>query len=99
MGILLGNIQISAMISMAEFNPTVFGDLTGLNNLIAMLTHILVNRKFYTIFTMLFGAGIVLMSQSLKSRGDKPFKRHYPRMFWLFVIGSANHYLFTRGSG
>lgn len=97
MGILFGNIQISSMIEIAEFNPAAFGDLNGINYLIAMLTHILVNRKFYTIFTMLFGAGIVLMADRIESRNQKPFKRHYPRMFWLFIIGSMNHYLFTRG--
>ena len=67
MGILFANIQISAMIKIAEFNPTAFGDLTGINYLVAMLTHILVNRKFYTIFTMLFGAGIVLMTERIES--------------------------------
>jgi uncharacterized protein len=97
MGILFANIQISSMIKIAEFNPSAFGDLTGVNYLVAMLTHILVNRKFYTIFTMLFGAGIVLMTERIESRNKKPWVRHYPRMFWLFVIGSVNTYLFTRG--
>ncbi len=93
LGILVANIQIFAMIKTAEFNPTAFGDLTGLNYVIAMLTQVLVNRKFYTLFTMLFGAGIVLMTQRIEERGGKPAKRHYLRMFWLFVIGSLNVYL------
>ena len=97
MGILLANIQMSAMIKIAEFNPTAFGDLTGINYVIAMLTKVLVSRKFVTIFTMLFGAGIVLMSERMEARGLKPAKRHYPRMFWLFVIGSLSFYLFSPG--
>jgi len=95
MGILLANIQIFSMIPVAEFNPTAFGDLTGINYVIGMLTNILVCRKFWTIFTMLFGAGIVLMSERIEARGLKPAVRHYPRMFWLFVIGSLNFYLFS----
>jgi uncharacterized protein len=97
MGILVANIQIFAMIKIAEFNPTAFGDLTGVNYVIAMLTNILVNRKFWTLFTMLFGAGIVLMTEKIESKGGKPTKRHFSRMIWLFVIGSLNFYLFAPG--
>jgi len=95
MGVLAANIQIFSMIKAAEFNPTAFGDMTGINYVIAMLTHILVCRKFWTIFTMLFGAGIVLMTEKIESRGGNPAKRHYPRMIWLFVIGSAYVYIFA----
>ena len=97
MGILAANIQISSMIQLAEVNPTAYGDLTGLNYVVAMLTHILVTRKFWAIFNMLFGAGIVMMSENILSKGGNPAIRHYPRMFWLFVIGSIHHYLFYPG--
>jgi len=97
LGILAANIQITAMIKIAEFNPTAYGDMTGLNYVVAMLTNILVCRKFWTIFTMLFGAGIVMMSENILSKGGKPAIRHYPRMFWLFVIGSIHFYLFGPG--
>ncbi len=97
MGILVANIQIFAMIKIAEFNPSAYGDMTGLNYIIAMLGNILVSRKFMTIFTMLFGAGVILMTERLEAKGEKPAKRHFPRMFWLFVIGSLNTYIFSPG--
>ena len=97
LGILAANIQISSMISVAEFNPTAYGDMTGLNYVVAMLTNILVCRKFWTIFTMLFGAGIVMMSENILSKGGKPAIRHYPRMVWLFVIAAFHSYLFGAG--
>ena len=62
LGILVVNMQGFAMISAAYFNPTAYGDLTGANGLVWLITHVFCDQKFMTIFSMLFGAGIVLMS-------------------------------------
>jgi len=51
------------------------------------LSHLLADSKFMTIFSLLFGAGIVLMSSRREAAGRSTAGVHYRRMFWLIVIG------------
>ena len=55
LGILIMNIQGFSMPWAAYFNPTVYGDLTGANRWVWVLSHILADQKFMTIFSLLFG--------------------------------------------
>lgn len=97
LGILLVNIQDFSMVFAAYLNPTAFGDLTGLNRWAWMLTHVLGDQKFMTIFSLLFGAGIFLVTSKAESKGLPPAGLHYRRIFWLFVIGLMHAYLLWRG--
>ncbi len=97
LGILVMNIQSFSMISIAYFNPTAFGDLQGANYLVWFLSHVLADQKFMTIFSMLFGAGIVLMWQRAEAVGRKATGLHYRRMFWLLVFGLMHAYLIWAG--
>ena len=97
LGILIMNIQSFSMIGAAYMNPTAFGDLTGINKIVWILSHILADTKFMTIFTILFGAGIVLFTERVESKGFKPAGYHYRRAFWLLVIGLVHAYLFWYG--
>ncbi|MCP5102313.1 MAG: DUF418 domain-containing protein [bacterium] len=96
-GILAVNIYLFGMIFMALLNPTAFGDLSGLNYVAAMLTYIFAQQKFMTLFSLLFGAGILLMARKIEEKGVKPATRHYLRMLWLFVIGMMHAYLLWYG--
>jgi len=96
-GVLAVNIQCFAMIFPALFNPTCFGDLTGLNYWVAALTHILVSSKFITLFSLLFGAGILLMTRNIEKKGRKSAGKHYRRMMWLIIIGLIHAYLLWYG--
>ena len=60
LGILLVNIQHFSMPAGAVRNPTLYGDLGGANGWVFALTFTLVLQKFMPIFSMLFGAGILL---------------------------------------
>ena len=62
LGILVMNIQSFSMIEAAYSNPTAYGNLESANYLVWLLSHVLADQKFMTIFAMLFGAGIVLMT-------------------------------------
>ncbi len=62
LGILIMNIQSFSMVGAAYLNPTAFGDFTGINKWTWLLSHVFADNKFMTIFSMLFGAGIILMS-------------------------------------
>lgn len=97
LGILVMNIQAFSMIFAAYMNPHAYGDLTGSNYLVWLLSHVLADRKFMTIFSMLFGAGIVLMT----GRGEKTTGYsaglHYRRMAFLLIFGLVHAYLIWEG--
>ena len=97
LGILLMNIQSFAMPFAAYFNPTAFGDLTGLNSMVWSFSHVMADSKFMAIFSMLYGAGIILITSKLEEKGQSSAGLHYKRTFWLLVIGLAHAYLLWYG--
>lgn len=97
LGILIMNIQSFSMISAAYINPTAFGDLTGINKATWIISHFLADQKFMAIFSMLFGAGIILFSDYAESRGYLPTRFYYRRLFWLFTIGLFHGYVLWHG--
>lgn len=97
LGILVMNIQSFSMPGAAYLNPSAYGDLTGINRWVWMVSHYLANMKFMTIFSILFGAGIFLFSTRIQDKGLKAGPIHYRRIFWLLVIGLAHAYLFWYG--
>ncbi len=97
LGILVMNIQGFSMPSVAYDNPTMHGDFTGLNWLVWFFSHVLTDLKMMNIFSMLFGAGIVLFTDRLVERGVKPLRIHYRRTFWLLVIGLVHAYIIWQG--
>lgn len=97
LGILLMNIQSFAMPFSAYFNPTTFGDLTGINLGVWTFSHIFADSKFMTIFSILYGAGIILITQKAEEKGNRPGRLHYSRTFWLLVIGLFHAYILWYG--
>jgi len=97
LGILLMNIGGFSMASAAYFDPTAYGDLSGANGWVWRVTHVLADLKFMAIFSMLFGAGIVLMTQRSESRGQSPTSLHYRRMLWLIIFGLLHAHLLWYG--
>lgn len=97
LGILVMNIQSFAMIGAAYMNPTAYGDLTGANYAVWYLSYLLVDLKFMTIFSMLFGAGIVVLTSRRERAGEDSAGVHYRRMAWLLVVGLAHAYLLWYG--
>ena len=96
LGILVMNIQAFAMPQASYFNPTAYGDLTGVNLYVWAAGRMLADQKFMTIFSMLFGTGIVLMAERAETRGDAR-RMHYRRMGWLLVIGLLHAHLLWSG--
>jgi uncharacterized protein len=97
LGILLINIPLFAMIEAVLFNPTAYGDFTGANFAVWLVSYLIGDQKFMTLFSMLFGAGIVLMAERAEAKNLRPAGVHYRRMFWLIVIGSLHGYLLWYG--
>ena len=97
LGILVMNVQSFAMIESAYFNPTAFGDLNGANYAVWLLSHLLADQKMMTIFSLLFGAGISLMTQRCEAATGRSASLHYRRMGVLFVFGLLHAYLLWFG--
>ena len=96
LGILVMNVQAFAMPWAAYFNPTAYGDLEGANLYVWVAGRMLADQKFMAIFSMLFGASIVLMTERAEARGDAR-RVHYRRMGWLLVIGLLHAHLLWSG--
>ena len=71
LGILFMNIYGFAMSVAAYQNPLAFGGAEWYNLGIWFFTHIIFDQKFMAIFSMLFGAGLVLMATRADERGAK----------------------------
>jgi len=99
LGIFVMNITAMALPEMAYVNPTLYGDFSGLNFLAWLLAHLLAELKFITIFSMLFGAGVYWLAESLAQKPGplSPAKAHYRRMAILFLFGMAHAYLVWYG--
>jgi uncharacterized protein len=97
LGILVMNIQSFSMIEAAYMNPAAYGDLTGINWWVWVVSHVFADQKFMSIFSLLFGAGILLMTDKSQASGKSAGWLHYRRMFWLLVIGLLHAHLFWFG--
>jgi len=87
LGILGTNIQHFAMFAGTTRNPTLWGNLEGADFWVYALTFNLVFQKFLPIFSMLFGAGMVLVAERCEAAGVNPAALHYRRMATLLLIG------------
>lgn len=97
LGILLVNMQIFAMPNAATANPYALGQPSLSDLTIWSVIEVLAESKFITIFSLLFGAGVVLMTGRLEGRGASPARVHYVRMLWLLLFGVIHAYLLWHG--
>ena len=97
LGILVMNIQSFAMPGAAYINPTAYGNFEGADFWVWYVSHIFADQKFMTLFSMLFGAGIVLMTTNVERQGRSPAALHYRRMAWLILFGILHGYLLWYG--
>jgi uncharacterized protein len=97
LGILLLNIQSFSTIESAYFNPTAYGDFSGVNAWVWGFTRLFADQKFMTLFSVLFGAGVILMSERALAAGRKPGWAHYRRMALLLGVGLLHAYLLWYG--
>jgi len=97
LGILIMNVQHFSMPGAAYINPDAYGDLNGINKWVWVFSHILASEKFMSIFSLLFGAGILLFTENAVAKEHRAGPLHYRRMFWLFVFGMIHAYLIWSG--
>lgn len=97
LGILLMNIQSYANPSAAYLNPTAYGNFDGINYWLWYFTHLLADMKFMSIFSILFGAGIILFSEKSERKGTNTTLLYYRRNFWLLIFGLLHAHLIWYG--
>jgi uncharacterized protein len=97
LGILAMNIVFFALPGPAYSNPTRGGGDSGLNLFLWIFNHLVFDGKMMTLFSMLFGAGLVLMGDRADARGASLGWVYYRRVLWLLVIGGLHAYLLWSG--
>jgi uncharacterized protein len=97
LGILAMNIVAFSWPESAYDNPTRGGGFSGLDRGIWVFNHLFFEMKMMTLFSMLFGAGLVLMGERSDQRGASLRGVYYRRCLWLLVIGLIHSYLIWFG--
>jgi uncharacterized protein len=97
LGILTMNIVAFAWPEAAYDNPTRGGGFSGLDRVVWVFNHLFFEMKMMTLFSMLFGAGLVLMDERSERRGASLRAVYYRRCLWLLVIGLIHSYLIWWG--
>ncbi|MEZ6234710.1 MAG: DUF418 domain-containing protein [Phycisphaerales bacterium] len=100
LGILAMNIMAFSGPFAGYTNPTIWPlPYEGGNRIIYWVQHLVFDMKMMSLFSMLFGAGVIIWDRKAASKADTPRLRWLwlRRMFWLFVIGMAHAWLLWEG--
>src|SRR6516225_12243562 len=98
LGILPANILVFAMYLAAANDPTVAGGATGLNLASWALFRILVEGKMRALFSMVFGASMILLTSRAEEASEaNAADIYYQRNLWLLLFGLAHAFLFFLG--
>ena len=97
LGILIMNITSFSQINMAYMNPRIGAGLEGYNQYFHAFNFIFADTRFMSIFSILFGAGVVLFTQRIEAKGERVAALHYRRMFWLLLFGLIHAYFIWAG--
>lgn len=97
LGILVMNIRAFAMVTAAYANLSLWGDTNVTNTVSYYVTSVLADQKFMSLFSLLFGAGVLLMTDRAEQKSGRAVRRHLRRMAWLLVFGIIHGYLIWWG--
>ena len=93
MGILAMNIIGFAMPEWAYITPGAYGTETVADQMAWAFSFIFIDGKMRGLFSLLFGASMMLVIDRATAKGESAASVHYRRMGWLAVFGLA-HYFF-----
>ena len=89
-GIMLINIPAYRIIIEGDIIPI----SSGVNQYVNLLIHILIEKKFFAIFSFLFGVGFYIFISRAEQRGDKPRWRFTRRLLSLLLLGVVHIFIF-----
>ncbi|MEH3047122.1 DUF418 domain-containing protein [Sphingomonas adhaesiva] len=97
MGILLANLPAFGLPAASYFSPLAWGGHHGADRVAWFANFVLVEGKMRGLFSMLFGASMLLVIDRAAARGASPLATHLSRMAVLLVIGLVHLYLIWWG--
>jgi len=97
LGILMINVVSYALPSATLFNPPISGGFSGADLAVWEVSQVVFFQKMMAIFSMLFGAGIVMMSTRAEAAGRTFGAIYYRRILWLGLFGAIHAYFFWYG--
>jgi uncharacterized protein len=97
LGILAMNIRAMAAPMGAYLYPYALFDYTGASRAAYVFTTVVFDLKMMGLFSMLFGAGVLLYAAKKTETGRPPLGLWFRRMCWLLVIGLVHAYLIWGG--
>ena len=97
LGILVINVISYALPSATLFNAPIAGGFAGADLAVWEVSYMVFFQKMMAIFSMLFGAGVILMSTRAEAVGRTFGAIYYRRILWLGVFGLIHAYLFWYG--
>ena len=97
LGILIMNIISFALPAAHYFNPHAEGPLHGWNRGALVFSELFANEKFMGLFSLLFGASVVLFTDKVEEKGRSALAFHMRRNGWLLVFGLLHAYLLWVG--
>jgi uncharacterized protein len=98
LGILLMNI-VGFGLYRAYDDPTNAGGAAGVNLWVWIVMHVLAEGKMRCLFSMVFGAGVILLTSRGEERGGQGASAdvYYRRNLWLLLFGVLHAYLLWQG--
>lgn len=97
LGILIMNIISFALPAAHYFNPHAEGPLHGWNRGALVFSELFANEKFMGLFSLLFGASVVLFTDKVEEKGRSALAFHMRRNGWLLVFGLLHAFLLWIG--
>jgi len=97
LGILVINIGMFGLPQIAINNPSLAGGADGADLAVWTVSRVVFFQKFMAIFSMLFGAGLILMYQRAETAGKVFGKTYYRRLGWLLAFGMVHGYFIWWG--
>lgn len=97
MGILVANLPAYGLPAAAYYAPLAWGGHGPTDVAVWFATFVLVEGKLRGVFTLLFGASMMLVADAATAAGRSAAATHAARMAVLFAIGCLHLYLVWRG--
>jgi uncharacterized protein len=92
MGILLMNIVAFAMPFQAYVNPLAYGEAGPADIAVWATNFVIADGKMRGLFSVLFGASMLLVVDRATAKGESGGLVHYQRMTWLLLFGVIHAY-------
>lgn len=93
MGILAMNIVGFAMPEWAYITPAAYGGETFADRIAWLFSFVFIDGKMRGLFSLLFGASMMLIIERAVAKGENAARVHYLRMIWLALFGLV-HFFF-----